>query len=324
MAHTHTHAEDQSDYYVEQLCTIGICGTMGAIAVMLYYSAVVAGGNGPKMLVLLVHENLYVWVLCGGIALLALAAIRAVAVWVAAGKMAQKHEHAHDHDHAHDCPHDHAHEHDHAHTEACGHEHGHDHAHAHEHDHGHEHGWAPWRYVVLLLPITLFFLGLPNKGPGGSTGVIKDDNQLKGVKAVKDQGDGVDFTVGFRELGNAGYTPEKRAFYEGKMVQLVGQFVPGPPNNRSFTLVRYKISCCAADAIPLPVIIMIDPASEKTLPQDIRRDQWVQVTGRVQFVEQPGKPGEYITLLMLKPSKEHPMGDWLDSTIPRPSNPYVF
>src|SRR5436305_10125754 len=55
--------------------------------------------------------------------------------------------------------HDHSHDHD---------EHGHTHSHAHaaqDHSHAdHEHGWAPWRYVVLLMPILLFLLGMPSKG----------------------------------------------------------------------------------------------------------------------------------------------------------------
>src|SRR5207249_7750262 len=71
------------------------------------------------------------------------------------------HDH-HDHDHGHHHDHDHEHHH-HDHD----HDHGHAHAHAHEqtpgHDHGHDHGWAPWRYTVLMLPVVLFLLNLPNE-----------------------------------------------------------------------------------------------------------------------------------------------------------------
>ena len=31
-------------------------------------------------------------------------------------------------------------------------------------EHGHDHGWAPWRYMVLAIPVFLFFLGLPREG----------------------------------------------------------------------------------------------------------------------------------------------------------------
>jgi uncharacterized membrane protein YraQ (UPF0718 family) len=114
------------------------------------------------------------------------------------------HDHDHGHDHAHEHHHEHQHAvqeksplqlavvaapaHEHA---GCGHDHGpgaacdHDHGHA-PHDHGpavhehpvgqahahhdhdaadHDHGWAPWRYVVVLVPIILFLLGLPNQQP---------------------------------------------------------------------------------------------------------------------------------------------------------------
>src|SRR5262249_18283679 len=59
----------------------------------------------------------------------------------------------------------HEHKHEHAHA-AAGHDHGHahDHDHDHGHDHDHSHGWAPWRFVVLLLPVVLYFLNLPNEG----------------------------------------------------------------------------------------------------------------------------------------------------------------
>ncbi|MSQ93576.1 MAG: hypothetical protein EXR98_03360 [Gemmataceae bacterium] len=113
------------------------------------------------------------------------------------------HDHGHAHDHDHDHPHEHKHPapaktplelavvpapahvhgpacgHEHAPGEACGHDHSHEHSHehhAHEHhigkahvepDHDeaadHDHGWAPWRYVVILVPIILFLLGLPNR-----------------------------------------------------------------------------------------------------------------------------------------------------------------
>src|SRR5438445_166391 len=62
--------------------------------------------------------------------------------------------------------------HDHAPGETCAHEpdlEHHEHhigkavGHHHDHDEAdHDHGWAPWRYVVVLVPIILFLLGLPN------------------------------------------------------------------------------------------------------------------------------------------------------------------
>src|SRR5208283_5592873 len=133
-------------------------------------------------------------VLIAGIVLLILVAIRAVGLWrsvgPAAGGAVLAHDHHHgpgekcSHDHGHDCGHDHDHAHDHAHEAGhdCGHDHGHNHDHDHDHDpghehehhhahshgpgddHGHDHGFSPWRYIILLLPVVLYFLNLPNQG----------------------------------------------------------------------------------------------------------------------------------------------------------------
>jgi uncharacterized membrane protein YcgQ (UPF0703/DUF1980 family) len=147
MGHDHHHGGDVSTYYVEQLCTIGVCGAFGAVAIMLY---------SRNTLRIFLDPKFHPFVLGAGIALLVMVAIRAVSVWQTAGGAA---DHNHDHCHGHDCSHDHEHDH-HDHD----HEQGHDHAHVHSHDHGHDHSWNPWRYAVLLLPIVLFFLNLPNQG----------------------------------------------------------------------------------------------------------------------------------------------------------------
>ena len=98
------------------------------------------------------------------------------AVWREAGEVQDEH-HAHDHghhdhpDHAHvhgpDCDHDH-HKPGHVHGPDCEHTHGDAHA-AHDHspdDHGHSHDltWVFARMLVLLFPVALFVLGVPNKG----------------------------------------------------------------------------------------------------------------------------------------------------------------
>lgn len=167
----HHHHDDQNTYFMEQLCTIAMCGAFGGVAVMLW-----ARGT----LKLFLDPKFHPFVLAGGITLLALVAIRALAVWRQTGPAPHAHDH-HEHDHAHEhthhaCAHDDGHEHDHTcahghdhaheHTHACahGHDHAHDHHHGHDHaHHDHDHAWNPWRYAVLLLPIVLFFMNLPNQ-----------------------------------------------------------------------------------------------------------------------------------------------------------------
>jgi hypothetical protein len=176
MAHDHEHMDRQA-YYLEQICTIALSGALGGVAVMMYTSP-----DGLFFLADMFKQP----VLWGGITLLVLVVVRAVTLWISVGQekavlaLADV-GHGHHHEHGESCGHNHGHEH----GENCGHDHGHgahaahdhDHAHshgAHDHDHGHSHGAGDdhghshggnyWRFAVLLLPVVLFFMNLPNEG----------------------------------------------------------------------------------------------------------------------------------------------------------------
>src|SRR5258708_6087889 len=98
MAHDHSHdnAEDRQAYFLDQLCTIGICGGLGAVMILLYYAGA---------LITILHPKFHLPVLWGGIALLIIVALRAVAVWLATATPAENHDHeACEHNH---CDHDH-------------------------------------------------------------------------------------------------------------------------------------------------------------------------------------------------------------------------
>lgn len=147
MAHTHAHNEEQT-YYLDQLCTIGVCALLGGVCVVLW----LRGALG------LLADPFHLAVLLGGVALLAVAALRGVTLWTSFSRSGahhgHTHAHAHDHDHAEDGGHEHHHhEHEHHHQE---------HVHA-GHDHGHDHGWNPIRYVFLLVPIVLFLVRMPSQ-----------------------------------------------------------------------------------------------------------------------------------------------------------------
>ena len=87
--------------------------------------------------------------------------------------------------------------------------------------------------------------------------------------------------LGFKDLEKAAYSPGQRQLYEGRVVELLGQFQPGR-DAKTFSLVRIKITCCAADAVPLNVLIMLDPHSKDSLSK-VSPNQWVKVHGRVEF-----------------------------------------
>jgi len=168
-------------------------------------------------------------------------------------------------------------------------EEGHNHGHDHGHDHGHEHGWNPLRYIVLCLPIMLFFLGLPNGGFKSVKAMEVEDSD----RAVADKsGDGV-LNLQFKELEGWANNEDQRQTFEGRIGRLKGQFVLGKSSN-TFGLVRFKMTCCAADAIPLNVAI-ISPESVA----DFKAMSWVQVTGQIQFRKRKDRE-EYIPVLKLR------------------------
>jgi hypothetical protein len=316
-AHAHAHSEAAGNYFLDQLCTIAACGALGVVAVLMFQSQRVGQ---------ILAANFWKPVLYGGLALLALAVIRAGALWQLAGRMRAKgaedngredhhgHEHshlpeaacAHEHASGDNCGHDH---HGHEHSHAHGHDDGHAHSHSHSHggdDHGHDHGWAPWRYIVLLLPVVLYALKLP--AAGGFSDEWRRKNmqadQLEGAKntrlavaglagspviaATKKQGVTL---MRFNELAVAALRPNSRDYYEGMSIQLKGQFLP--VSDKEFQLYRMKMTCCVADAVPLKARII----SPVTL-QKIQPNEWVTVTGELQFRKVAGQ-NEWVPVVML-------------------------
>jgi hypothetical protein len=405
---------------MEQLCTIGICGLLGGVAIMLYLQGILR---------FILADYLHIYIFWSGVALLALVAVRAFGLWLSVATKAANHDHAHEHCHDHDHDHDHGHSHgdchhsdeEHGHVLAANHaghaaEHVHNyeqnHAHAHglapTHDCGHEHSWNPGRYIVLLLPIALYFLHLPNAGfsaagisinandldeaasgkyvenaglqvtkesvndpiqvvsvvaggPAAKAGMKARDliieirreqdaqgkmlaqpTLLKGLaleKAVQElkgkPGSKVKLTlehpeepkpevieltyaedvipVEFNTLQGAAYTPSLRQYYAGRKVQLVGQYAPGN-NDRTFTLVRFKITCCAADAQQLNVMIMLDPQAPGNLSH-LKALEWVKAMGRISFGKRKDRD-EYVTVLTIASPQD------VESTDPDP-RPYI-
>jgi hypothetical protein len=339
MAHAHDHHHDDRSYYTDQLFTIATCGAVGAVAVLMWYSG---------RLSVILHPKFFPWVLGGGVALLVAVTVRAVALWFEVeDSHGHEHAHSHDHDHGHHhhdhdhdhgcCGHDHSHEHAHSIQASApaalatlpmaaapaAHEHAHDHDHAHGdedgHDHSHDHAWSPWRYVVLLTPVLLYLLNLPDQGFRGAPDLRLpgiDAGQLAAAQGVKETGTAEGVTFG--QLEQAALHAETRDYYQGKRVRLTGQYFGS--NERYFNLVRYRIQCCAADARPINVTFMVDPGAKQGLDFDKFNGKWVQVTGYVYFLTNGAD--EYHTGVILRPES----GSSVDKeikVIPPPADPYV-
>jgi uncharacterized protein DUF1980 len=332
MAHFH---EDSDTYYLDQLCLIGLSAAFGGVCLALYL------WQAP-MLNLMLGKQFHGFVLGSGILLFAMAGIRAVIIWKAAGRTKTtlpQHDHDHDHSHEHEenCEHNHCHDHDHDHAHDH-HRHDHNHNDGHEHNHGHEdhdHDWAPWRYVVLLLPIMLFLLGLPNKGPAvqGSSIPVDLTHESNAYKTLVSGGSlflqqwtpaailSAKFvmaeqditanvqkwkfaptlsadtsaqaeTLGFKTLESAARDEDSRGEWDGKWITVKGQFAPNRNNDHQFSLVRFQIRCCGADAVRLNV-----PMVCKESLNGIKAEEWVNVTGRIRFQKNGGD--SYITVLLV-------------------------
>ncbi len=142
---------------MERLFTLIMTGGYGAIMVWMFFANKMGWTRGERTLIMLVTPWIQVMVLLGGVLLLALFFIllfnfkRAVHAHHHHGDEDDCCGHDHGHDHHHDHHHDHKHEHDHADQHDCC-----------DHGHGHDHGWNPIRYIPLLLPMVLYFMGLPS------------------------------------------------------------------------------------------------------------------------------------------------------------------
>lgn len=322
MAHAHAHGEVDGNYFLDQLFTILTCGGIGLVAILMYQTGMVSRILVPMF---------YVPLLLGGCAILAMAVVRAVAVWQLAGarnandSLAHNHEHDHSHSHGHDHSHSHddhnhahshGHEHEHSHGDhnhghSHGHEHSHDHAHsqAHAHAHGdeehHEHGWAPWRYMVLAIPVFLYFLGLPREGLSGrlverSTSQSLQGQSMRGALAALAGGPAFRktnperrMTLRFNELTQAAAVPSQQTNYEGDIGILRGQFIPlNNGGDREFTLLRVNRTCCVADEVYLEMRIISPEPIRGVAPY-----QWVRVEGVISF--QKNEKGKWIPVITL-------------------------
>jgi hypothetical protein len=318
--HDHSHTHDADTFYLDQICMVGVSGAFGAVCLAMYFWQ-------TAMLNLLLGPQFHGFVLFSGVALLFIALVRGATLWRQAGRTghahAHEHEHDHEHEHAHaiqDGSHEHgvsAHEHGHAHGHHH-HHHGHD-DHHHDHDAAdHDHGWAPWRYVLLLVPIVLFLLGLPNKGPQADTVAVHVDltneaavysGLIASAPAVEGQlltylaamylADSGEVTeVPFQNLLDDANSADMREKYRNTTIRVRGQFVPALGSDRLFRLVRYRIKCCGADAIPVPIPALTrDSLASRS---DLKSNVWVKVTAAVDFQKTGGGYAPVLRVMDLK------------------------
>lgn len=146
MAHSHSGCQSPRDYFTEQLLTILVCGSLAFVGIQMYRN---------DMLKHILAPQFHVAVLVGSISVLALVAVRAISVWREAGELQPLNDMS--------CQENHIH------STACDHLPGlpggsTDDPNYADDGHSHDMSWMFARMLILVFPIALFALGVPNTG----------------------------------------------------------------------------------------------------------------------------------------------------------------
>lgn len=156
--------------------------------------------------------------------------------------------------------------------------------------------------ATLLLPMALA-LGLPDAQLGAQAASRKASAggfAAASLLPVPEPGE----EISFREIHYASESDDYAAsagIATGTEVDLVG-FVAHPPGARgTFSLTRFYVSCCAADAIPYSVPVAANGTEDRP------DDEWLRVSGTL-----VGSPEGWL----LEPSQITP--------VPAPKDPYLY
>lgn len=181
---------------------------------------------------------------------------------------------------------------------------------------------------MLLVPILLFLLGLPNKpltasfqgsvdATAENTTLAIQDASLTAqdpwgrlvwlAKYAGDQAEGEVYPVDMKRLLDSPHDAADREYLRGKTVSVRGQYVGSPQDPRFFQLIRLQISCCGADAQPKPILVFCKE------PVSMKSNGWCEVTGKVEYF--PRGNTHVLRLLVNAASKVKPCNPDL--------NPYI-
>jgi hypothetical protein len=270
MAHAHDH--QGGGYFLEQLCTVGVCGALGAVIITMW--AIPNGLNflGPQFQAPLGNAWLSP-IFWGGVIVAAMGLVLAAATVIKFKGRKRLYET----------------------------------------DSGHEYFWVPCHYVLVLFPVGLYWLGLAPTAFSSHPPINMNFDGL-GQPAPRKYGEVI---RDLPEVARGAFTEGRRHFYEGKTAQLVGQATN--IETRRFGLIRYQISCCAADAVPLKLVISVPAATEQGEAFDgptLLAGKWVRVTGVIQF-RKLRDSDEYITVLEV-------LAEDVEVLPKPPENPFVY
>jgi uncharacterized repeat protein (TIGR03943 family) len=216
----------------------------------------------------------------------------------------------------------------HHHDECCRHDdhEGEGHCHGESHHHGHGDQGLPalfFKTLVLLVPIIMIASGSGDRFTTSTVrnrGIVGELQKLPSAKPAMGSVTSIPGTpatsstampVQIIDLLYALQMPSYREEFEGKQIELTGQYVPlttGNAKGDRFQLIRLFMTCCAADAKPVGVTVRY-PANEAGL--GIPEMGWVKVTGRPTFPMEGGRHTAVIEASKVEPCEA-------------PSEPFVY
>lgn len=171
--------------------------------------------------------------------------------------------------------------------------------HRHEHeDHVHSHDifWVLARLQILLFPVALFVIGIPNSGFSQDRirKLLGADDALTGNMAAVAHRNGTVTT--FRELNAAANDQGMRESLQGQTAILEGYIRRiNASDAPQFSLFRLKMACCGADAVPLKVRMVLKHGTLSGFDDF----DWVEMKGQIQFVEAPNSE-RYIPVIVVE------------------------
>ncbi len=160
---------------------------------------------------------------------------------------------------------------------------------------------------MLVFPVALYLLGVPNAGLSKErVAVLLGKSEKVGeldFSTVKTGGPVTEMR--FNDLNGAAYDPEKRESLQGQVVTLKGRFQR--VDEKQFTLYKLKMTCCAADTVPLKVQIVT-----KQSLSGFKDHDWVEVKGQIDFVKSKGS-SQYIPVVKVADLSDiHPIAEQSD------------
>ncbi len=323
MPHNHAGCQSPRDYFTEQLLTILVCGGLGFVAVQLYMN---------DMLKHILAPQFHLPVLIGGIGVFVLVALRALSVWREAGELVPAGD-----------PNDPTCQENHVHSVACDHLPGMpgapntDENLVDDHGHSHDMSWVFARMLILVFPIALFALGIPNAGlsedaqrkalgtdvaldPAAlekladESPIVEETTEPNGdIVRVRQSGKGkfrdvIEKKTGKRKVSaiSEGGTEMRfndlteAAFDEGKRASLQGK--TAIMEGRFQPLGTGKDFTLFRQKMTCCGADMVPLKVRIIAPQsvsDLRYFQWVRIKGVVQFIKAPGSD-RYIPVVVLQ------------------------